>query len=606
MTIVTAEVSDITGRPDNTRWEFLTPVRVREGSVEGSIITNRTRLVQPLDGSIRVELDPGPATIKYDGNEWEVTIPEEDSSLWDIISAAVAVPPDTALAMIGSAVSAWLQENPPSGDIEVDNISDAGTVGAEVVKATTQAAARTAIGAGTSNLTIGTTGSTAKAGNWAPAVADLSDASAWVEDALTGTPAEARDAIEAVTLAESLAEAQARIAAWAGADAYIDFTNKADGDPPSTLDTGQAVDFVYGSSNWKPQIASGKLVAGALPVSGTYADYYQAQLDGACRAFGSRWTVNSADGSTQGVVCIAAWAGIYQTTGTIVPRHAAHVTFSTTTGAWQYWVSDGLDSAHFVMVKSGTFTAPASNGSAIWECAVYVDPDNGIAHVYLPGNDSVTGNRFVSVTNAEIATAQTAASAPVRTLAYLVDGTSVVMVEHFASATPSTAIMPRFLNMWGQVLRPTRDAAALMRQRAIAPKTKSYKIHAPTTQLSVATTASTAIVDASNVFIEQYAGPTGVVLIDVSAWYEFTTGDTLFWRLRDTITAATTPSLAAWVGTTGQNALVSRVMAFTGLTPGQRIVANLQHWSLVAATATLKAGGSSGHRPPLTLVAESI
>lgn len=147
MTIVTAEVSDITGRPDNTRWEFLTPVRVREGSVEGSIITNRTRLVQPLDGSIRVELDPGPATIKYDGNEWEVTIPEEDSSLWDIISAAVAVPPDTALAMIGSAVSAWLQENPPSGDIEVDNITDAGTAGKDALLADTEAELRDAAGA---------------------------------------------------------------------------------------------------------------------------------------------------------------------------------------------------------------------------------------------------------------------------------------------------------------------------------------------------------------------------------------------------------------------------------------------------------------------------
>lgn len=147
MTIVTAEVSDITGRPDNTRWEFLTPVRVREGSVEGSIITNRTRLVQPLDGSIRVELDPGPATIKYDGNEWEVTIPEEDSSLWDIISAAVAVPPDTALAMIGSAVSAWLQENPPSGDIEVDNITDAGTAGKDALLADTEAELRAAAGA---------------------------------------------------------------------------------------------------------------------------------------------------------------------------------------------------------------------------------------------------------------------------------------------------------------------------------------------------------------------------------------------------------------------------------------------------------------------------
>src|SRR5690606_25241692 len=37
----------------------------------------------------------------------------------------------------------------------------------------TQAQARSAIGAGTSNLAIGTTASTAKAGNWTPAVADV-------------------------------------------------------------------------------------------------------------------------------------------------------------------------------------------------------------------------------------------------------------------------------------------------------------------------------------------------------------------------------------------------------------------------------------------------
>lgn len=154
MTIVTGEVSDITGRPDNTRWEFLTPVRVREGSVAGSIITDRKRVVQPLDGSIRVELDPGPATILYDGNEWEVTIPEEDSSLWDIISAAVAFPPNTSQDLLASAVDSYLQENPPSGDIEVDNISDAGTAGKAAVQATTQAQLRTAAGASTSGATV--------------------------------------------------------------------------------------------------------------------------------------------------------------------------------------------------------------------------------------------------------------------------------------------------------------------------------------------------------------------------------------------------------------------------------------------------------------------
>lgn len=51
------------------------------------------------------------------------------------------------------------------------NISDSTTVGRAVLVAVDAAAARTAIGAGTSNLTIGTTSSTAKAGDYAPPAA---------------------------------------------------------------------------------------------------------------------------------------------------------------------------------------------------------------------------------------------------------------------------------------------------------------------------------------------------------------------------------------------------------------------------------------------------
>ena len=47
-------------------------------------------------------------------------------------------------------------------------ITDATTVGRNVLTAATAAAARAAIGAGTSDLTIGTTATTAKAGNYTP------------------------------------------------------------------------------------------------------------------------------------------------------------------------------------------------------------------------------------------------------------------------------------------------------------------------------------------------------------------------------------------------------------------------------------------------------
>ena len=55
----------------------------------------------------------------------------------------------------------------------VSQISDATTTGRSVLTAASQAAARTAIGAGTSSLGLGTTSSTARAGNWVPSKADV-------------------------------------------------------------------------------------------------------------------------------------------------------------------------------------------------------------------------------------------------------------------------------------------------------------------------------------------------------------------------------------------------------------------------------------------------
>lgn len=62
------------------------------------------------------------------------------------------------------------------GAITSNDITDATTVGKSVLTATDAAAARTAIGAGTSNLQIGTTADTAKVGNYAPSTAEVSTA----------------------------------------------------------------------------------------------------------------------------------------------------------------------------------------------------------------------------------------------------------------------------------------------------------------------------------------------------------------------------------------------------------------------------------------------
>lgn len=55
----------------------------------------------------------------------------------------------------------------------VDTLSGATATGKAVMKATDATEARTAIGAGTSNLAVGTTAETAKAGNYVPTSAEV-------------------------------------------------------------------------------------------------------------------------------------------------------------------------------------------------------------------------------------------------------------------------------------------------------------------------------------------------------------------------------------------------------------------------------------------------
>lgn len=73
-----------------------------------------------------------------------------------------------------SAIMVLVDQNGNSVEV-VAKDSRITSIGESVIQATTAAAARSAIGAGTSNLTIGTTASTAKAGNWTPTWAEVTD-----------------------------------------------------------------------------------------------------------------------------------------------------------------------------------------------------------------------------------------------------------------------------------------------------------------------------------------------------------------------------------------------------------------------------------------------
>ncbi|QYW06648.1 hypothetical protein uav_117 [Pseudomonas phage UAVern] len=92
------------------------------------------------------------------------------------------------------------------GTVTAADITDATTVGRNVLKAADAAAARTAIGAGTSSLALGTTASTAKAGNYAPTTAEVGTALKAKTQinalAAVSTP-DATDATSAATLANA-------------------------------------------------------------------------------------------------------------------------------------------------------------------------------------------------------------------------------------------------------------------------------------------------------------------------------------------------------------------------------------------------------------------
>lgn len=112
---ITGKVTDVTARKDSRPWKVWSPV-YRQG-VNGEIITVTGQSVKVVGGVVTIELEPGAAVIENpDGQRYAVTVPDEDANLWDIISAAVAFPPDTAAEALADAVTTYLEDNPPVAD----------------------------------------------------------------------------------------------------------------------------------------------------------------------------------------------------------------------------------------------------------------------------------------------------------------------------------------------------------------------------------------------------------------------------------------------------------------------------------------------------------
>ena len=108
MVTVSSLITDVTGRDDNDVWRFTSVIR---SAVDGSVITTRVREARPVSGNLSVELEPGFVIVEFGDYRWNVTVPETDANLWDLIEDAVAHPPDTSQEQLAAAVGQYVMDN---------------------------------------------------------------------------------------------------------------------------------------------------------------------------------------------------------------------------------------------------------------------------------------------------------------------------------------------------------------------------------------------------------------------------------------------------------------------------------------------------------------
>lgn len=114
--------------------------------------------------------------------------------------------PDLAVAYYKAMLDGTIS---PGGEVGSADITDATAVGRAVLTAATAAAGRTAIGAGTSNLVVGTGATNAKAGNYVPTYAEVTGKPATFPPTIgtTATTAKAGDYTPTVAGVTGLQEA---------------------------------------------------------------------------------------------------------------------------------------------------------------------------------------------------------------------------------------------------------------------------------------------------------------------------------------------------------------------------------------------------------------
>lgn len=130
------------------------------------IFTGNNTQVNAVKISTIRQQDNGYGVITPEGGYPAVTVTDSFMRDWKPVFGGYLVQDATGQLVFMSAAAFESQYTPGGGgDVTSDNITDATAVGRQLLTADNAEAARTAIGAGTSSLSLGTTSSTALAGN---------------------------------------------------------------------------------------------------------------------------------------------------------------------------------------------------------------------------------------------------------------------------------------------------------------------------------------------------------------------------------------------------------------------------------------------------------
>ncbi|MFZ1250616.1 MAG: SGNH/GDSL hydrolase family protein [Candidatus Microsaccharimonas sp.] len=144
--------------------------QLKPGAVINTAIANATIEEDKLSSSVQAKLNTqrSSAVSSVAGKTGVVTLAKNDVGLNNVDNTSDVNKPISTATQIALDSKAVVSHTHTAA-----NISDATTIGRNVLTATDAAAARVVIGAGTSNLTIGNTSTTAKAGDYTPTKSDV-------------------------------------------------------------------------------------------------------------------------------------------------------------------------------------------------------------------------------------------------------------------------------------------------------------------------------------------------------------------------------------------------------------------------------------------------